>query len=413
MIAADSVPASARIAGKVIRDYEDLEQLGPAWAGLFSRAACDNVFLSIDWIDEWWRRYGKGQALFVIALQDGAGQLIGVAPFCIGPALGRHWGIRSLKFLGSQWVSSDHLDLLVEPGFARPAAREVGRMIRDHRREWDYIELSDCDEGSPTMAELRNTLDRHGWKQRVMSRGTCPYIPLPESFQTYLAGLNSNWRRNFRHGLRTLQKAARVQFSVVEDAFAIRGRFAEAMRLHQARLEERGSDSTFLDEAQQAFHSAVQDRVAPRGWVRLFLLEADGKAIAAYYGFSVRGRFLALQSGFDPAWSRYSVGLVMVGLAIEESIRSGHKEFDFLRGNERYKFHWTGYVREAVTIRYFNDTPAGSMMFLVSWMSVKWAAARRALRRWIEGRPALSQLARRIPAWRNTFSLEKPHGSIS
>jgi CelD/BcsL family acetyltransferase involved in cellulose biosynthesis len=413
MIAADSVPSTAGIAGKVIRDYEDLKQLEPGWAGLFSRAACDNVFLSIDWIDEWWRRYGKGQSLFVIALHDAAGQLIGVAPFCIGPALGRRRGIRGLKFLGSKWVSSDHLDLLVEPGFAIPAAREVGRVIMDHRREWDYIELSDCDEASPTMAELWNTLARFGRKQRVMRRGTCPYIPLPESFQTYLAGLNSNWRRNFRHGLRTLQKAARVRFSVFEDVVAIQERFAEAMRLHQSRFEERGEHSTFLDEAQQAFHSAVLARMASRGWVRLFLLEADGKAIAAYYGFSVRSRFLALQSGFDPAWSRHSAGLVMVGLAIEESIRSGHKEFDFLRGNERYKFHWTGHVRQAVTIRFFNDGPAGSLMFAVSCMSITWAAARRVLRRWIEGRPALSRLARRVPAWRSSLSPEKPHRSIS
>jgi CelD/BcsL family acetyltransferase involved in cellulose biosynthesis len=391
----------------VVRDYDSLRQLAPDWAALSSRSSCENVFLTIEWMEEWWLRFGAGQSLFVIALHDSTGRLIGVAPFCVGPPLGQTWGFRSLKFLGSKWVSSDHLELLVESGFERTAAREVTRIIVDHRKSWDYIEFADYDEASLTMAELRKALREFGLKAHVMQRGVCPYIPLPGSFETYLAGLNSNWRRNFRHALRALQHSTTIQFSVLKDIPAIRQHFSEAMALHRRRLEALHEASTFLDEAQQAFHSAVLSRMVPRGWARLYLLEADGIPVAAYYGFSVQSRFFAMQSGLDPVWARHSVGLVMVGLAIEESIRSGHQEFDFLRGNERYKLHWGAHVRESTTSRFFTTSMTGSLLLAASCIVTTLASVRSELRQRIEARPSLNCLLRRIYGARSS---NRPQG---
>lgn len=54
-----------------------------------------------------------------------------------------------------------------------------------------------------------------------------------------------------------------------------------------------------------------------------------GKVIAALSGFSASKRFAFYECGMGPAWSRLSVGLVMMGCGIEEAIRTGHEEFDF------------------------------------------------------------------------------------
>ena len=44
-------------------------------------------------------------------------------------------------------------------------------------------------------------------------------------------------------------------------------------------------------------------------------------------------------SGYDPRYSRLSVGLVSKALAIKEAIEAGKRSFNFLRGTERYKYH--------------------------------------------------------------------------
>ena len=68
----------------------------------------------------------------------------------------------------------------------------------------------------------------------------------------------------------------------------------------------------------------------------MYVIQACGAAVAALYGFSIGKKFLFYQSGMDPAWSRLSVGLGMMGWTIAEAIRNGHKEFDFVRGDEPY-----------------------------------------------------------------------------
>jgi CelD/BcsL family acetyltransferase involved in cellulose biosynthesis len=45
-------------------------------------------------------------------------------------------------------------------------------------------------------------------------------------------------------------------------------------------------------------------------------------------------------SGFDPQWAAFSPGVLLIAHAIEEAIREGQQEFDFLRGNEPYKYLW-------------------------------------------------------------------------
>lgn len=388
--------ATVHLTGQVRRDRDTLRQLGPQWAQLFARSGCENVFLSIEWMEEWWLHYGRGQSLFIVTLSDPAGILVGVAPFCIGPPLGHGWGPRSLKFLGSKWVFSDHLDVLVAPGLERAAAETVAKILLEHQRDWAYLELGDYDEGSATMMELRAALSRLGLKQQVIQRRVCPYIPLPDSFDTYLGRLHSTWQRNFRHALRQMQRAGEVRLLVLKDSTEIKERFPELLRLHRLRFEQRGERSTFVDDRTQAFHSAVLARIAPRGWARLYLLDTDHKIVAAYYGFLVRRRLQLMQSGFDPVCSGQSVGLVVVGLAIEESIRSGHMELDFLRGDERYKFHWTDHFRETATVRCFKPGPIGSLMFAAARISTSWATARHMCRLFLEDRPALARLARRV-----------------
>jgi len=83
-----------------------------------------------------------------------------------------------------------------------------------------------------------------------------------------------------------------------------------------------------------------------RGWLRLFVLRLDGKPAASLYGFRYGGVFYFYQSGFDPAYAKHSVGLATMALSIKAAIEEGAEEYDLLRGDEDYKFHWTCTVRE-------------------------------------------------------------------
>src|SRR5207302_8050276 len=72
--------------------------------------------------------------------------------------------------------------------------------------------------------------------------------------------------------------------------------------------------------------------------------------VAGLYGLRYGSTFYFYQSGFDQAYSKYSAGLVMMGLAIKAALEEGALEYDLLHGDEEYKFHWAHSQRELIRL---------------------------------------------------------------
>ena len=91
----------------------------------------------------------------------------------------------------------------------------------------------------------------------------------------------------------------------------------------------RGSD--FHDTA---FHRELAREALARGWLRLWLLELDGRPIAAWHGFRVGPVASYYQAGRDPSYERFSVGFVLLAHSIRSAIAEGATEYRFGRGDE-------------------------------------------------------------------------------
>jgi CelD/BcsL family acetyltransferase involved in cellulose biosynthesis len=87
----------------------------------------------------------------------------------------------------------------------------------------------------------------------------------------------------------------------------------DLLRLHRLRWAAEGGSDGIPSPAVEAFHREVAPLLAARGWLRIYRLLVEGKAIAAVYGIEVGRRFFYYQSGYDPAWSARSPGVVLVG----------------------------------------------------------------------------------------------------
>src|SRR4030095_12185254 len=102
----------------------------------------------------------------------------------------------------------------------------------------------------------------------------------------------------------------------------------------------------FQSESVIAFHREFVQLAAQRGWLRLLILHLNDVPASALYGLRYGPTFYFYQSGFDPLYSKHSVGVATMGLAIKTAIEEGASEYDFLHGNEEYKFHWAHEVRD-------------------------------------------------------------------
>ena len=113
-------------------------------------------------------------------------------------------------------------------------------------------------------------------------------------------------------------------------------------------------------------------------WLRLWFLEVDETPVAAWYGWSIGGRYLYYQAGFDPAWSDSSPGLVLLAHTIEAALEEGACEYDMLLGDEAFKTRFATASRTGRTL-----------------VVVRTAHVARAL---VTADVALRRLAHRLPA---------------
>jgi CelD/BcsL family acetyltransferase involved in cellulose biosynthesis len=133
-------------------------------------------------------------------------------------------------------------------------------------------------------------------------------------------------------------------------------------RLHDLRFGSRGG-STLSSERAQAFHLDFAEAALGRGWLRLWFLELDGRPAAAWYGWRLGERYSYYNSGLDPEFSSLRPGLVLIAAVIESAFEEGAAEFDFLLGDESYKYRFADAERTVsdVAIARALPHPAGAL----------------------------------------------------
>jgi CelD/BcsL family acetyltransferase involved in cellulose biosynthesis len=111
--------------------------------------------------------------------------------------------------------------------------------------------------------------------------------------------------------------------------------FETLVELHTARWP---GSPWFADAV--GFHRDFVSVALARGWLRLWILELDGRPAAAWLGYRFAGVESYYQAGRDPDLQRERVGLVLLAHTIREAIQDGMSEYRLLRGDESFKYRF-------------------------------------------------------------------------
>ena len=144
--------------------------------------------------------------------------------------------------------------------------------------------------------------------------------------------------------------------------------------LHQRRRRSLGEPGCFASRLFHDFHRDVVDRLLTRQQLRMSWLELDGVPAAAEYHFTDGTTTFAYQGGVDPERLSDEPGRLSTIRCLQRAIAEGHRQIDFMRGDEPYKAHWRG---SAINVRLSRraQPPVGS----TSWASAAVERFRRRL----------------------------------
>jgi CelD/BcsL family acetyltransferase involved in cellulose biosynthesis len=327
------------------RNTSELLPLASDWNLLLSESISHIPFLRFEYLSAWWATRGGGEwpesELAVVTARQ-AGRLTGVAPLFVSR---NPDGEPALLLLGSIEIS-DYLDVIARPADLPDFLNGMLDFIaRPEAPDWRLLDWHNLPEDSPTLPVMKTEAERRGWNFSQERTYHVPSIPLKGDFETYLAGIDKKQRHEIRRKMRRAEDCGRnVRWYIVEQAASLDAEVEAFLDL----MADDPEKADFLTPAMRA-----QMRLACRaafecGWLQLAFLEVDGQKAAGYLNFDYLNRIWVYNSGLDRRFMDISAGWVLLGHLLKWANEEKRNEFDFMRGNEDYKYRFGGVDRYLV-----------------------------------------------------------------
>ncbi len=297
------------------------------WGRLLSQSVTNSPFQTLEWQRVWMNEVGDGVSPQILKFVDGQ-QTLGMASL-------RRDG-ETMTFVGDEDLC-DYNDFLVLPG--------KERLFFDALL--DYLEGAGCaslrlfslTEGSPTFTLLPEVARSRGCDVDVVQQEVCPGRHLPEEWEEYVAGLSKKHRHELRRKLRRLNTAEGVRWYSLTEPQEVEEAMDDFLNLLTMSRQDKAE---FLTPQRNKFFRSLASSLSSEGMLSLFFMEIQESRVASAMTFDYGGSRLLYNSGFNPDFGYYSVGLLLKALSVKSAIEDGKSYYDFLRGNERYKYHLGG-----------------------------------------------------------------------
>ena len=307
---------------------DSFEGIEAEWEEILPLCGANTIFLTPLWQQLWWRHFGGGDGLRILRVSEN-GERLGIAPMMFGPD-------GAVSFLGGTDLFDYH-DFLVIEGRERAFFGALWEYLQGQR--WQTLDLLSLREGSPTLELLPEMAVEAGLDVEIVEEDRSPRKSLPESWDVYVASLRKKDRHELRRKLRRLEAADGARQYTFGNPDEVAAGMSDFFTLMKASREDKHD---FMTAGRERFFRDAACELASRGQFRLYFMEVGGKRVASCICFDYADSYLLYNSGYDPAYSALSVGLLNKALALKDAIEVGKEEFDFLRGTERYKYNLGG-----------------------------------------------------------------------
>lgn len=336
------------------KDFSEIDS--SEWNALLSESISDVPFLRHEYLSAWWSTRGGGEwpdaeLALISAREDDS--LTGVAPlFLSGQSprreAERDEGKQALMLLGSIEIS-DYLDLIVRADdLSRFLSGLLDFLASDSAPAWSAFDWYNLFDDSPTLDTLEAESAKRGWGFTSEPFRPALYVPLPGDFEEYLMNIDKKQRHEIRRKIRRAEGDGRpVRWYIVEDESTLDAEIDDLLAL----MTNDHHKEDFLTEVMRtqmrtSVHAAFQ-----AGWLQLAFMEVGGAKAAGYLNFDYGNRIWVYNSGLDFEYGDLSPGWVLLGYLLEWANEHGRKEFDFMRGDERYKYKFGGVKRDVMRVR--------------------------------------------------------------
>lgn len=316
----------------VYRDASIFLTLESEWNVLVDRSETSTPFQRLEFQSVWWTHFADGELLAMTARDDN-GLLVGLSTWYIGSD-------RVLRWVGGEEIA-DYLDVIASAKYMNAVRESMFHCLMGPEADsWTRMQLSNIPEWSETPGHWSALAESLGWAADVSNQDVCPEVRLPSSFDDYLSQLGGKQRREINRKMRRVS-ARDGRWYIVDEPSLMEDAAHDFMELMATSSVEKAA---FLTPKMRAALCEIFQRSNASGLFGLCFFEVEGQKVAACAYFTLKGTLYLYNSGYDLAiYGGLSPGWVLLAHLIEHAIETGHTKFDFMRGDEDYKYKFGGH----------------------------------------------------------------------
>jgi CelD/BcsL family acetyltransferase involved in cellulose biosynthesis len=351
------------------------------WDRLLAQTHAPTPFSRWNFHRAWWDAYGDtAHEQYLVCLPTGGAGVDWTAVRAIVPLMHRHEiepddaecrtsvrphestgtlvpGEAKAIFFGASY-HADYATVLADPADMPAVAMAVAQAFSRPpdpafaSTPWDVVDLRrlrPTDPATETLDVALRAVAGRAWTVTRELEDVCPVVTSPSGeWDGYLATLDKKARHEIR---RKLRRAAAVGEMTIDIGLPTTEAIDAFIVVHRMRF---GDDGLFPDNpggerSRRFVHRLAELELgeATNGQLHVARVRCGARLVFAALAFDDGQQVFLYNAGMDPSAADVSPGVTGTALYFQDRLAAGRRRFDFLRGNEPYKYEW-GAVDEPI-----------------------------------------------------------------
>jgi CelD/BcsL family acetyltransferase involved in cellulose biosynthesis len=332
-----------------INTKKEFFELESQWDKALNRSIENNIFLTWEKMAPSVKHLGRNSSLKILCATEN-NKLVGIAPLRIThKGLKGYFGYGIIEPLTNG--DTDYMGLIMIEQQDQCLHQFLAHLFS--QTDWDLMYLPDLPQTSPSLTLIRNATDIP--KFEIEKGVICPYVEIPSSKEKLMANLDRKFEKKLKKSLTKLEREhGKVELKNYYELGSLEETIQILIDLHQKRWRTKSNSGRFVEEKSRDITLQTAKYFAEKDWLRLYFLTVNGKPVAVELNFEYSGKMYCHLKGFDTDYYKYRVGSLLTLKVLEKCIEKRITEYDFMQGDEAYKFDWTKKYRQNSNLKWVN-----------------------------------------------------------
>lgn len=317
----------------VYKELESFLTLREEWNELLDNSFTNTIFLRFEWLEAWLESMGGDRNLFVVTIRE-ENQLVLAAPFCFTK---RAFGACTIAFLGDGYA--DLSDILVRRGYEY-ALTSLWTWLTRVSNFWDCLDLKFVPEDMLLLRDKNLFTQTKSIDISFKLKMSSPFLKIENQWRDHLS---RQYRQQIGRKRRRLEDSyGKLLVEIATTPNDVQLALDIFYSMHQQRWIGMKKDiSNYAITSVRDQHQKLFMNLASSEYTFVMILKTQEKPVAVVINMIYEGRMYYCQPTFDPEFSKFSPSQLLIAELLDYCVVHNISVFDFLRGDEGYKFEWT------------------------------------------------------------------------